>query len=282
MISIIYLTKNGGDTFAQSLEMVFQQSSSDQLEVIIVDSGSTDDTLEIQKKYPTRLYQIAEKSFSFGPSRDFGFSQARGDYLVTLSQDVVPADKYWLQNLVRPLKEDSADVCQGQVIVPQNKDIFYWEKAGFFYFTREGYNFMTNHGGVGLSCTSLAIKKAVWEATKFGDAVYSEDKAIQKKIFARGFRIILSPDSWALHGHQYSWKTLIKRCLNEGLGWQKIGVNYSVLDLLKDLPLSLQLQRRAVAAYYAGELNFGGELFYPLLRPFCILTGNKVLKSYLK
>ena len=101
-------------------------------EVIVVDSGSTDCTLEYIKGYPIRLYEIKPHEFSFGPTRDYAFGLANGQFIVTLSQDVVPANREWLSKLVEPLMQNKADAVQGRTILPRDKALFYWEKRDFF------------------------------------------------------------------------------------------------------------------------------------------------------
>ena len=99
------LTKNGGETFKASLGKIYQQETVFPFEVVAVDSGSTDSTLELLKKYPVRLFQIPPEKFKFGPTRDFGFEQAKGEIIVTISQDVIPIEKNWLTNLVSPFDD---------------------------------------------------------------------------------------------------------------------------------------------------------------------------------
>ena|SRR3990172_4314027 len=92
-VSIVYLTKNGGKLFKNSLRRVFEQDIGRKFEVICIDSGSVDSTIDVIRTYPARLYQIEPDKFSFGPVRDYGFSKANGNIIVTLSQDVVPCDE---------------------------------------------------------------------------------------------------------------------------------------------------------------------------------------------
>ena len=95
-VSIVYLTKNGGRLFKKSLEALFSQKVDFGFEVIAVDSGSTDGILDMMKNYPIRVYQIDPEEFNFGLMRDYGFSLARGEIIITLSQDAIPVGTGWL------------------------------------------------------------------------------------------------------------------------------------------------------------------------------------------
>ncbi len=287
IISIIILTKNGGNLFQACLNAIFSQEIDLSYEVVIVDSGSTDDTLKFISEYPVQLYNIAPENFSFGPTRDYAFSQARGQYLVTLSQDVVPANRNWLAKITDPLVSDTADVVQGLTIVPRdsdgyNRDIFFWEKNGLFYFTSEGDKFIKDFGNIPLSCCSLAIKKKAWAETGFGDVLMNEDKAIQKKLVEKNYRIAFANDSLAFHGHNYTLKSLIDRCENEGLGWKCIGVSYSFSQMLKDLIPEKKLYNFFITNLRNKEINSTAELLFLFIRPLFVYKGNRFGKAYKK
>lgn len=254
--------------------MVLKQDIEFETEIIVVDSGSTDGTLELLKNNPVKLHEIVQKDFQFGLTRDYAFNLAKGKYIVTLSQDVIPADRTWLSNLVKPIISDSADVVQGATLPPIDSDVFYWERMGYFYFTREGFDFIQHHGKIGLSCSCLAIKKSTWEATRFGDVVFGEDKSIQKKIFLGGYRMMMSKDAIVFHGHQYSLGSLVKRCVNEGIGWRDVDVKYVISDLLKDYIISARLIVKLFRALQLRQIRNAAEIFFPVLRPICIYIGN--------
>lgn len=100
-------SKNGANTLDRVLQAVYTQTTLLSYEVIVVDSGSTDSTLEILSKYPVRLFQIAPAEFSHSRTRNYGASLARAaSYLVFLNQDAVPADEQWLENLVKSLEQE--------------------------------------------------------------------------------------------------------------------------------------------------------------------------------
>ena len=92
IISIVILTRNAGPEFRSTLTQIYSQETQDAFEVILVDSGSTDQTLEIANAFPVRKFAIPSGEFNFGLTRNYAFSLARGEFVVTLSQDAVPLD----------------------------------------------------------------------------------------------------------------------------------------------------------------------------------------------
>ncbi len=279
LVSIVILTKNGGETLLRSIESIFSQRCDFNFEVIAVDSGTTEKTLDMLKNYPVKVVKIRLEDFSFGPTRDFAFSKTSGEYIVTLSQDVIPVSDRWLEYLVTPLTEDVADIVQGHTILPQGDNFFLWERKKLFYFTQEGRDFVVKYGGISLSCTNLAMKRGVWEKIKFGNAPMNEDKAFQKKAFLAGHRILVAKKATAFHGHQYSLKSLIKRCENEGFGWKYVGVRYPFSKLVADLT-QRWIYGVWIRALLKREIKNFAEFLFIFIRPLFLFKGNIFNRSY--
>ena len=97
-VSIVIPTKNAGSLFDEVLKMVFSQKTEYEYEVICVDSGSKDGTLDVIHKYPCKLYEIPASEFGHGKTRNYGASKGSGTYIVFITQDALPASDTWLQN----------------------------------------------------------------------------------------------------------------------------------------------------------------------------------------
>jgi len=280
-VSIVYLTKNGGQILRKSLEAVFFQNVDFEFEVIAVDSGSTDNTLEVLKSFPVKIYQIPPEEFNFGLTRDFGFSLAKGDLLITISQDAVPVGTNWLENIVSCFGDASIAVVQGKDILPNNEDLFYWDKVGLFYFTRDSENWIKTHDNIWVSFTSCAIRRQVWEENPLGRVEMSEDKVFQKQIMEKGYKIFFQRKAMVYHSHTYDVKTLAKRCENEGLGWRIAGHEYTFLDMIKDL-----LKFKTIFFLFYGLITFKikrlSELLFILIRPIFVFKGNHFTKHYVR
>jgi len=106
-ISIIIPTKNAGAEFNKCLACISQQKTKHKYEVIVIDSGSTDNTLNILTKYPVRLIKIAPEEFGHGKTRNLGARLAQGDYLVYITQDAIPATGNWLDRLIKDMRQDN-------------------------------------------------------------------------------------------------------------------------------------------------------------------------------
>jgi rhamnosyltransferase len=105
-ISIIIPTKNASAGFNDCLSRIFTQKTNYKYEVIVIDSGSGDSTLDIIAKYPVRLITIKPEEFGHGKTRNLGARLATGKYLVYLTQDALPADENWLDFLLNDIGSD--------------------------------------------------------------------------------------------------------------------------------------------------------------------------------
>ena len=83
-----------------------QQQSKLPDEIILVDSGSTDDTLLIASSYDVLIERITKDEFTFGRALNIGCRKATKDILIFLSAHVYPSDKDWLQNIIQPFEND--------------------------------------------------------------------------------------------------------------------------------------------------------------------------------
>ena len=281
-VSIIYLTRNGGELFQRSLSAVLDQVASDFFEVIVVDSGSTDGTLEYLQNQPVRLYQIPPDEFNFGLTRDYAFGLAKGGIIVTLSQDAEPVGDNWLTNLVEPFVYERFAVVQGIDVMPVDREVFYWDAIGMFYQTRDCRKWDEAHDGIGMSFTNCAIRKTVWDENRLGRVEMSEDRVLQQKVTEKGHIVFRQMSAKVYHSHQYTEiGALAKRCMNEGIGGQQVGVLYTLRDLVLDLfrPtvwyfwLKGMMERR---------IRTIPEVFFPVVRPLSIFVGNRFSKRYVR
>ncbi len=100
IVSIVIPTKNGIEYIDEVLRSIFDQKISWELEVLIIDSGSSDGTIEVLKKYPVKIICIDSSSFNHGTTRTMGARKASGDVVVFMNQDATFVDQYSLSRLV--------------------------------------------------------------------------------------------------------------------------------------------------------------------------------------
>ena len=111
--SIIIRSYNEEKHLERLLEGILQQTVKD-VEIILVDSGSTDNTIEIASRYPVRVLQIPPQEFTFGRSLNLGIQHAQSEFLVFASAHVYPVYPDWLEKLLEPFSDPQVALVYGK------------------------------------------------------------------------------------------------------------------------------------------------------------------------
>lgn len=262
-VSIILPTYNGISYIAEVLEGIFGQRTDFSYEVILIDSGSTDGTVEAVASYPVRIYRIEKADFAHGKTRNFGASLAKGKFLVFLTQDATPAGPFWLQELIRGFALDPEVACVFGKQIPRpdcdpitkrdmNLHFDSYSKTDdphmqFLEQSEESWNrYQANPLWHGFnSNVNSALRKSVWEKIRFRDVLYTEDQLMGRDILLRGYKKVYSPKAAVYHSHQYrKFVHYFKRFFDEYRGMHIAFGFREPVHLLTFLPASLKMTLR--------------------------------------
>jgi rhamnosyltransferase len=277
---VTLLTRNAGPLLRRLLQGVRDQETDRVVEVVAVDSGSSDNTLETLREFGADVTSIPPESFNFGRTRDRVFEMSRGDIVVCLSQDAIPAHPHWLENLIAPFEDPYVAASCGRSMPDPERgfDQFPWERNGWFYFTAEMRTFRERYGR-GFSNANSAIRRSVWDRLRFGEQPIGEDFLFQTKLHAEGLRIAFPDDAAVLHHHTYTLGTLYKRCRNEGMGLAALGCGYGLGDFAIDT-VSVGKYRAWARDLVRGNLRSPAALLFPAVRPTAVYLGSHFGKEY--
>jgi rhamnosyltransferase len=249
-------TKNGGLTLSKCLGKIEEQSGDFETEVVIVDSESQDDTLEIVRDYNAVVRSIAAESFTHGYARNLGGSLSDGEILVFINQDVVPIGNDWLHRLVGPLSNGMAASYSRQ-IPPQGTP--YHERVLLRHFypakdqihCRETLRDRTANNLVLFSTVAGAIKKTVWRELRFNETIImGEDQEFACRALLTGQRIRYESTSMVHHANLYSLPEAFRRYFDSGwsmtsLPRLKIGSQSGSARFLLDIAREMLLDNYA-------------------------------------
>ncbi len=220
--SILILTKNGGPEVKSCLEAVYNQTAISQAEVIIVDSGSTDGTLEIMKGFPACLHQIRPETFHHARTRNLIASLAKGEILVLLSQDAIPSSNSWLQALAANFADTTVGAVYGRQVPKPGSSLEREDALNTVYGTQRVVKDPAQRNGLGyrfyhFSDANAAIRRDVWQETGFPeDLRVFEDLGIAKRILDGGWKIVYEPEACVFHSHHHTTLGLFKRYFDIG------------------------------------------------------------------
>lgn len=223
-VSIVFRALNEEKFFGQSLEACKKQILKDgkTFEIILVDSGSTDRTLEIAKEYGCKIVHISRQEFSFGRSLNWGCEAAQGEHLVLISAHCIPDHKYWLQNLIAPLEEGVAEYTYGRQLGCEFSK--FSEKQLFAkYFPEQS---QIPQDGFFVNNANSALLKSTWKKIKFDEEVTGlEDMVLGKALVQSGGKIAYVADAPVLHIHEESMSQTKRRYYREALTLREVMPN---------------------------------------------------------
>lgn len=273
--SIIILTKNGGANFYLLLDRIYSQQFDGSYEVIIVDSGSTDSTLEVAHRYPVKFHQITEGEFHHSRTRNLGAGMSQGKYLVYITQDALPRDNNWLQKLIDNFTDPQVAMVVGRQIAwentrPPEKFFYHYNFPEFKIVVKSG-SAGFYHDNVFISDVNSAYKKEILLKYRFAEnMVMAEDKEIAARFIEDGLLINYEPAAAVYHAHDYGLKGLFDRHLDFGL---------AIKQGASRLPKTAVMPGGAVAGYLGAEYKFlianhyGKWLPYTLVYEMARYTG---------
>ncbi len=189
------------------------------IEVIVVDSGSTDRTCEIAQSFPTRLLRIEPESFSFGRSLNRGCEAASGEFVVMVSAHCYPVCTDWLAELLAPFADSSVAVTYGrQQGGPTTRFAEHRVFATWFPPApdkNQPHPFCNN--------ANAAVRRAVWHRLRYDETLTGlEDLAFAKAAIAEGHRIAYVPDAAVVHIHDETWRQVFNRYQREAIAFRRI------------------------------------------------------------
>ncbi|MFZ1006125.1 MAG: glycosyltransferase family 2 protein [Candidatus Sulfotelmatobacter sp.] len=220
--SISILTKNEGPGIASCLEAVFSQKDVEHFEVILIDSGSTDATLEIARGYPIRIVQIPAASFHHARTRNLAASLGKGEIVVNLSQDAIPVTDTWLSHMLANFNDPSVGAAYGRQMPKPGSTGERQDTFDVIYGPHKIVKDPAHRNGGGykfyhFSDVNSAIRRSVWEANPYPENVkIFEDLAIAKRILDAGWKIVYEPEAAVFHSHDYNTLQLFKRYFDIG------------------------------------------------------------------
>lgn len=245
LISVVIRTLNEARYLDELLASIARQDLGRfGVEVVLIDSGSTDGTLEIATRHGCVITHITREQFSFGRSLNMGCEVATGDILVLVSGHCVPYDEHWLRRLCEPVADGRVAYSYGKQVGGPESHFSECRIFGKYYpaesaVPQEGF-FCNN--------ANSAIARAAWEKYRFDEDVTGlEDMELAQRLHRDGGRIGYVADACVYHYHAESWQQVRRRFEREALALQKImpQVHVGPFDTVRYIASSIRHDWRA-------------------------------------
>ncbi len=293
-VSVLIPTKNGEQYLTEVLGAIFNQEHNFELDVVIIDSGSSDRTLQIVQSFPVKLEQIAPGDFGHGKTRNLGISLCIGDFIALLTQDAVPANKYWLKNIIQPmLDHDKTAYVYGPHMSRPGCNPFERRNLQAHFNVFLGGKFRKDkllasdvpgtseyHAKIYASNCNSALRKSVHEKILFRDVNMAEDQAWALDIMKAGFNKVYEPKASVLHSHDYSAKKYFYRFFDEYQSHKEQKNYQEIKSFLEILPRAGALAIRDFAYIIKQkDYNFLNKIYWMFF--VTRVSINRMIAAYL-
>jgi glycosyltransferase involved in cell wall biosynthesis len=206
-VSIIIRTMNEAKCLEVVLTKIATQTGGFQTEIIIIDSDSTDGTLDVAARFNYRVIQLPRSEFSWGRALNMGLEAAANEYCVLLSGHCTPVTNKWLDELVRPLSSPSVAATCGRQVPRHGMDPF--EEAEI---ERWFPALSENTSCLMFTSAASAIKRSLWQACPFNEIINSlEDAEVSARLKKAGYDIQYVPAAAVYHSHLISVPGIYRR-----------------------------------------------------------------------
>lgn len=242
--TVVILTYNGEQHLEEILNAVHAQRYGGTFETLVIDSGSTDSTLDIIAKNPwVRLHQIPNSEFGHGKTRNLGAHLAKGRYVVYLTHDATPASDRWLHEITAPfdISERIVAVMGSQVPRADAFPLLRYDVKNTFasfgpmhgttlfydddFIQDEGVrNAVTFYSDV----NSAARRSVLTGEIPYRDVSYAEDQLLGRDVIDAGYIKAYAPRAVVWHSNEMTILEYDDRMFEETQGLREVGIDVAL------------------------------------------------------
>ncbi|UOE44486.1 glycosyltransferase family A protein [Agromyces larvae] len=236
--TVTILTYNGEEYLERILAQLRAQELDAPFEVLVIDSGSTDSTLDIVRRFPeVRLHEIPNSEFGHGRTRNLAARLANGEFVAYLTHDAIPIGPNWLRELLAPFAIDERIVAVMGKQVPRREcfPLLKYEIQGVFagfgpdlatsVFYKDDAIDDSALGYLGFysDVNSAARRDFLLNTIPYRDVRYAEDQLFGRDIIEAGYRKAYAPRAAVEHSNDLTLDEYGKRIFDETVGLRQIG-----------------------------------------------------------
>lgn len=210
-LSVVIPVKDGSRYLGEVLAAVVREAP--EAELLVIDSGSTDGSVEVARAAGARVHEIPAHEFGHGRTRNLGVELTTGDVIAFLTQDATPAPG-WARALVGPFADERVGVVLGpQLPRPGALPMVARQLEWFFANLPSDDPYLSN--------VNAAYRRTCWAEVRFRDIRYAEDQAFGADLARTSWRKVLAPGAGVQHSHDYGLLEFWRRAFDEARGMRE-------------------------------------------------------------
>lgn len=247
---IFLLTKNGGALFRRVLDAILSQQTSWPYRVFVVDSGSTDGTVEFVRQRPkVTLQRIPPEEFQHGRTRNMAMTLGTGEFGVFLTQDALPANTQWLENLVDACAQNCsiAGAFGRHLPYPGSNPFMARDLKAHFdrYAAEPPLQFIDNKARYEedvhyrqklhfFSDCNACIRRSVWTLYPYPEVDFAEDQLWAERILLAGYYKAYADTAVVYHSHDFDIINTLRRSFDESSAYRRF-FNYRLCTSVRQI-----------------------------------------------
>lgn len=296
--TVAILSFNGETYLRQILEAIKTQVWTRPVEVLVIDSGSTDGTLAIVADHPeVRLHQIPNSEFGHGKTRNLAAQLATGEFVVYLTHDAVPADEHWLAELLAPLERyPGVEAVVGRQVARRGCiPILKYEIARVFAtqgpefgttisYRTDAFDRLPHYwlpAAFYSDVNSAARRRFLLDTVRYRDVDYAEDQLFGRDVLAAGYSKAYASRGTVEHSNDLTYREYKMRIFDEIVGLRASG------NVVPPPPSALRRFVRAVLLDPSDivqdrEFSSARKLYWLMVNPFYHLAKSSATRKAIR
>lgn len=206
-VSVLIRCRDEAEWLGAVLDAVLDQTVP--AEIVVVDSGSRDGSIEIARTRGVHVHEIAPHEFTYGYALNFGFRLCTAPIVCALSAHALPTDTQWIERLTAPFEDARVVATYGRQLPHADLDPF--RRAEILDYWRDEPR-QDIPGNVRFSNANAAVRRAAWEEMPWDEAAaYSEDRMWAEWMVGHGGVVLYIPAAAVYHSHSEGFRAVYKR-----------------------------------------------------------------------
>ncbi len=223
-VSIAIPTYNGGRLWSEAASNIKRAANKANVKkIIIIDSGSKDDTVAIAKKNDIEVFSIASQDFNHGKTRNMAVGLCNSDITVFFTQDAIPAENAII-NLLEAFRDEQVAVAYGRQLPHVDANPIA-KHARFFNYSDKSYVAdVTSISKLGIKTVFVSNSFAAYRTSLFeklggfpSNTILCEDMYYTAKAVSAEYKVAYVSDACVRHSHNYNPIEEFKRYFDIGV-----------------------------------------------------------------
>jgi glycosyltransferase involved in cell wall biosynthesis len=199
-VSVVVPTYNGAKRISACIEALLKQHTINWFEIIVVDDGSTDETPEVVKTYPS-VKLIHQSQAGPAVARNNGARNACGSIILFTDDDCVPLND-WIDKMTEPFDDPEVAGVKGVYLTEQKQMISRFVQQEY----EEKYERLSKLDRINLVDTySAGFRRDIFLQTGGYDETFAfpsvEDRDFSFKLWTLGYKMVFAPSAKVYHTH---------------------------------------------------------------------------------